>query len=270
MILPIIRTGRIHYPREEMRKLNIFILIILLAAAGFSQNAVDTKTTTDTKTSTDGKTGTVDTKTTTDKKPDGTTADKKSETDIQKLPVGYGDLTWEMFLSDARPKIAGVLVYTDEKKIIVSKDGDLEYRYGFFYVDPTVVEDEVPVTGTVEKTTGTETVTTDTTAAGTEKKDEGKLFYVSLNFPYLDKDSVYNKIKKKYGPHTGENIKDNQGAIAWISEDTIVIMWVDNYKKKPYCRRIVYISKKVSKELNDYTYKIFNKKEMDLIKKLNP
>ncbi|HPS56557.1 MAG TPA: hypothetical protein PK514_00490 [Spirochaetota bacterium] len=248
-----------------MRRLNIFIVIILLAAAGFSQNTVDTKTVTD------GKTGAVDTKTTTDTKTEGANGTEKKESDIQKLPVGYGDLAWGMYLSDARPKIAGVLVYTDEKKIIVSKDGDLEYRYGFFYIDPTVVEDEVPVTGTEVKTEGTETVTTDTTAAVTEeKKDEGKLFYVSLNFPYLDKDSVYNKIKKKYGVHSGDNIRDNQGAIAWNSDDTIIIMWVDKYKKKPYCRRVVYISKKISKELNDYTYKIFNKKEMDLIKKFNP
>jgi hypothetical protein len=47
-------------------------------------------------------------------------------------------------------------------------------------------------------------------------------------------------------------------------------MWVDRYKKKPYCRRVVYISKKISKELNDYTYRLFNKTEMDLVKKLNP
>lgn len=260
-----------------MRRLNIFILIIFLAAAGFGQNTVDTKTsadsktTADTKTAADGKTVTADTKTSTDTKTEGTGGNGNKESGIQKLPVGYGDLTWGMFLSDTRAKIAGVLVYTDEKKIIVSKDGDLEYRYGFFYIDPAVAEDEVPVTGTEVKTEGTETGTTGETAAVTEeKKDEGKLFYVSLNFPYLDKDSVYNKIKKKYGNHSGENIRDNQGAIAWNSEDTIVIMWVDRYKKKPYCRRVVYISKKISKELNDYTNRIFNKTEMDLIKKLNP
>ena len=232
-----------------MRRLNILILIFLLGAAAFSQNQVDTKTATDDKKAQDTKTG--------------------SESEIEKLPAGYGDLTWGMYLSDTREKIAGVLVYTDEKKIIVSKDGDLEYRYGFFYVDPALVEEEIVLTGTTEKTEGTETETTgDTTTA--EKKDEGKLFFVSLNFPYLDKDTVYNKIKKKYGKHSGENIKDNQGAIAWNSEDTIVIMWVDNYKKRPFCRRVVYISKQISKDLNDYTYKIFNKKEMDLIKKLNP
>jgi hypothetical protein len=243
-----------------MRRLNIFIIIFFLTAAGFSQGTVDTKTVTD------DKTGTV-----TDKKTDTTNGADKKEAEIQKLPVGYGDLTWGMYLSETRPKIAGVLVYTDEKKIIVSKDGDLEYRYGFFYTDPTSAEDDIPVAGTEVKTEGTESTTGDeTTPAAEEKKDEGKLFFVSLNFPYLDKDSVYNKIKSKYGKHSGENIKDNQGAIAWNSEDTIVIMWVDKYKKKPYCRRVVYISKKISKELNDYTYKIFNKTEMDLIKKLNP
>ena len=248
-----------------MRRINIVFMIILLAAAGFSQNTADTNTTTG------NTTGTADTKTTTGNNAEGGGTTGNKESGIEKLPVGYGELTWGIYLSDARPKVAGVLVYTDEKKIIVSKDGDLEYRYGFFYVDPVVAEDEVPSTETVVKTEGAEKVTTDeTTPATEEKKDEGTLFYVSLNFPYLDKDSVYNKIKKKYGKHSGENIKDNQGAIAWNSDDTIVIMWVDRYKKKPYCRRVVYISKKISKELNDYTYRLFNKTEMDLIKQLNP
>jgi hypothetical protein len=248
-----------------MCRINIILMIILLTAVGFSQN------TTDTNTAAGNTTGTAGTNTSTRTNAESGGATANNESGIAKLPVGYGELTWETYLSDAREKIAGVLVYTDEKKIIVSKDGNLEYRYGFFYVDPVVAEDEVPSTETAVRTEGTENVTADGTApAAEDRKDEGKLFYVSLNFPYLDRDSVYKKIEKKYGKHSGENIKDNQGAIAWSSDDTIVIMWVDRYKKKPYCRRVVYISKKISKELNDYTYRLFNKTEMDLVKKLNP
>ena len=162
-----------------MRRLNIFALVILLAAAGFSQGTVDkkttdTKTTADTTAASDGKTGTVDTKTTADTKTGSTNGNEKNETGIQKLPVGYGDLTWGMYLSDARAKVAGVLVYTDEKKIIVSKDGDLEYRYGFFYIDPAVAEDDVPVSGTEVKTEGAETVTTEGITPATEEKKWNK------------------------------------------------------------------------------------------------
>lgn len=276
-----------------MRRLNVFIIILFLTVYGYGQNGVDTKTATDaktetkttgeTKTTADTTTGTV----TTDTKTGEGTGEKKTtdENGIQKLPEGYGNLTWGMYVSEARDKIAGAIVYTDDKRVIVSKDGELEYRYGFFYIDPTLVEEEIPVTAAEKKpgdetggtaadtTTGTVTgdeKTGEKTGTAPEKKDEGRLFYVSLNFPYLDKDTVYNKIKKKYGKHTGDNIKENQGAIAWDGGDTIVIMWVDNYKKRPYCRRVIYISKKISRELNEYTAKIFNKTELDLIKKINP
>lgn len=177
-----------------------------------------------------------------------------------KIPDGYGNLTWGMYLSEARDKISGILTYTDEKKIIISKDKEMQYYYGFFYKEPSA--DAIP-----EKKDETAPA-----GDGTAKpeKDEGKLFYVSMNFPYLDKDAVYDKIQKKYGKHTGENIKDNQGAIAWDAENTVIIMWIDRYEKKPYCRKIIYISKAISKELNEYTSTIFNKTELDLLKQINP
>ena len=202
----------------------------------------------------------------TDKAAD-TTGDK-----IEKLPEGYANLTWGTYLSDAKERISGIITFTDDKKVIVSRDGDLEYYYGFFYREPEVSDKK-----TAGETAGAEENRTAAGGAGTNQpdqkspeKDEGKLFYVSLNFPYLDRDVVYEKIRKKYGTHTGETIKDNQGAIAWDSDKTVVLMWVDRYGKKPYCRRIIYISKDISKELNDYTHTIFNKTEIDLIKKLNP
>ncbi len=194
-----------------------------------------------------------------DKKPD-TTPDSTGNK-IENLPEGYANLTWGTYLSEAKDKISGRLTYTDDKTVIISKDNALEYYYGFFYKKPETSEKSTDT----NDTTGTPEI--DET---TPPKDEGKLFYVSLNFPYLAKDAVYEKIKKKYGVHSGETLKDNQGAIAWDSEKTVVLMWVDRYEKKPYCRRIIYISKDISKELNNYTDTIFNKTEIELIKKLNP
>lgn len=238
-----------------MRRLYVLLIMFILVSTVYAQNKpaekTDPKTNAKTETKTDPKTETQNTV-----KP----ADNKQT--IEKIPDGYGNLTWGMYLSDARDKITGILSYTDEKKIIISKDKELEYYYGFFYKEPST--DTVPVKK--EDTPAG----TDQQPATTQEKDEGRLFYVSMNFPYLDKDKVYEKIQKKYGTHTGENIKDNQGAIAWDSENTVVIMWVDRYEKKPYCRRIIYISKKISKELNEYTSTIFNKTEIELLKKMNP
>ena len=182
----------------------------------------------------------------------------QSGSSAEKIPDGYGDLTWAMYLSDARDKISGVLSYSDEKTVIISKDKELEYHYGFFYKEPSADQIQADPNAGNNQT------------ENTQEKDEGKLFYVSMNFPYLGKDQVYEKIQNKYGKHTSENIRENKGAIAWNSDNTIIIMCVDQYERKPYCRRIIYISKKMSSELNTYVNGIFNKTEIDLIKRMNP
>lgn len=244
-----------------MRRITGILLVILLAVSASGQNQPGTTT--------NGKTPAGEKKA--DVKPAGTD-EKKTDTtanttgdQIAKLPEGYANLTWGTYLSEAKGKISGRLTYTDDKTVIISKENELQYYYGFFYKEPEVAEKSAEQPADKTDTTGT--AKADET---TPPKDEGKLFYVSLNFPYLDKDAVYEKIKKKYGVHSGETLKDNQGAIAWDSEKTVVLMWVDRYEKKPYCRRIIYISKDIAKELNDYTNTIFNKTEIELMKKLNP
>ncbi len=164
------------------------------------------------------------------------------------LPSGYQSITWGTPLSKARDSIKGKLVYTDEKRIIVSSDGELEYHYGFFYRDPEYREEENEAEGI----------------------DEGKLFYVALKFPYLSMEEVKKKIEEKYGPSTNENITDNQGAVAWNGDKTIIIMWVDEYEDMSYCRRITYLSKDIAREVNDYKNTMFNDTEIEIIQKMTP
>lgn len=189
------------------------------------------------------------------------TKDKKEQKDTKEKTVtkniydGYEGLTWGIRLTAARDKIKGKLYFTDEKTLVLSRDGELDYHYGFFYQDPAMEKADTAEAAKKE---------------GTEKSDEGKLFYVALKFPYLSMDEVRKKIEEKYGPATTENMNKNQGAIAWNGEKTIVIMWVDRYENKPFCRRITYVSKEITRELNDYQIKVFNRVELELIRKLNP
>lgn len=252
-----------------MRRLFIFFIIFFITSATYAQNKPAEKAAlkTDTKAETK-KDAKAETKT--ESKDTAKPAENNEKT--EKIPDGYGNLTWGMYISEARDKIAGILTYTDEKTIIVSKDNEVEYYYGFFYKEPSTD----PVTPKKVEPKKEEPKKSETKPAAdkqpvtTPEKDEGKLFYVSITFPYLDKDQVYQKIQKKYGNHTSENVKDNQGAIAWDSENTIVIMWVVRYEKKPFCRKIIYISKKLSTELNDYTKSILNKSEQKLVDTMKP
>ncbi|MBP7738430.1 MAG: hypothetical protein KA369_20820 [Spirochaetes bacterium] len=194
-------------------------------------------------------------------------SDKKASSNI---PGGYEAVAWGVKLSDARDKIKGKLVYTDDKSIIISKDGDLEYYYGFFYVDPALESVEAAKKG--EKKEGEKKETPpkegEKKSEGAEKVDEGKLFYVALKFPYLSMDEVKKKIEEKYGPSTNENLEKMQGALAWNGENTIVIMWVDRYENRPFCRRITYVDKKITKELSDYQFKVFNRVELTILNQL--
>ena len=161
---------------------------------------------------------------------------KADEKTAGKIPDGYGNLKWGISLNDAKKGLIGKIQFTDEKKIIVTKDDNLEYYYGFFY-------DE-------------------------KKNPQEKLFYVALKFPYLSLEEVKNTIKEKYGNETRENLIDHQGAIIWDSEKTIIIMWIDRYEKKPYSRRITYIAKEIAMELNEQQKNIFNKVENKIIEQL--
>ncbi|MBN2403213.1 MAG: hypothetical protein JXN64_12535 [Spirochaetes bacterium] len=184
---------------------------------------------------------------------------------------GFGNFKWGSSINDVKVNVVGKLSYTDDKKLIISRDGDIEYLYGFFYksiesgeLEPasvTPAKDEKPETNSGEPTGKKD-------ESGIESKDS-KLFYVSIRFPYLSKDEVKRKIEEKYGPSTGEDVKDNRGAIVWNSGSTTIIMWVDSYLKKSYCMKINYLSKDISKEVKDYLNIIFNNREIEVLKKLS-
>lgn len=194
---------------------------------------------------------------------------------------GFGNIKWSSSINDVKGNVVGKIVFTDEKKVVISKDGDIEYLYGFFYKGTETEESDAPKVAVKVETPGSKanepakanelpkTLEPVKSKESEVKPTDSKLFYVSVKFPYLTKDQVKKKIEEKYGPATGEDLKDNKGAIIWNSDTTTVIMWVDNYNKKPYCMKINYLSKNVIKEVNEYQRIIFNTREIEVLKRLS-
>jgi hypothetical protein len=174
------------------------------------------------------------------------------------IPAGFGDMQWGSKINDAKSKTIGKIVYTDEKRKIISRDSDIEYLYGFFYIDPVLEAAEIPAAGSVKP---------DQNSSG--ESGESALFYVSVRFPYLTRADVQKKIEDKYGAPTGEDVIRNQGAVIWDSEKTIIIMWVDNYENASFCKKINYIGKEIAGKINDYQKKVFNQNEIEILKKLS-
>ena len=181
-------------------------------------------------------------------------------------PGGYGSLQWGATLTAAKEGVSGKITFVDEKRIIITREGDIEYRYGFFFQDPAV-SDAAAAPQDGKK---------DTVKKGDKAPDkaqgqaEAKLYYVLVRFPYLHMDEVKKKIASKYGEPSGETIKNNQGALIWDFERTSIIMWVDDYEKNPFCRKITYIGKDLAKDVNDYQKKVFTGREMEILRNLNP
>lgn len=169
-------------------------------------------------------------------------------------PVGFGDIKWQTSLEEAKGKVLGEILYTDEKRTIDTKDGDISYHYGFFYVETEGAETAAEKTGPQKPK---------------DKISDTKLFYVTVKFPYLTMEDVRKKLEEKYGQATGQSIRDYQGAIIWDSEKTTIVMWVYRYEKKPFCSKINYIGKELAKEINDYQEKVFNKREIEILKNLS-
>ena len=174
--------------------------------------------------------------------------DKKKEdknTKKANLPAGYESITWGTLLSKVKSSIKGKIQFTDEKTVIISKKSEITYKYGFFFIDPERIK--------VEKD---------------KKKDlpnEGKLFFVALKFPSLPYEEVKKQIEKKFGPSTNENIINNQGSVAWNSDKTVLVLWVDRFENKKYCRRITYVSKDIAKEIDKYYKNLYFYKEQKTI-----
>jgi len=170
------------------------------------------------------------------------------------IPDGYDNVKWGEYLSDVKPKIKGKLSYTDDKSVLLSTDlnGSLKRTYGFFYVDLKTLGEN----SDKEK--------------NSNERDEGKFSYVVLHFPYLSLESVKKKLFDKYGKESKENIKDNRGVVVWESDKTVIMLSVDSYEAKPYCKRITYVSKNLIKDLEKYKFEMFNKVEIELIKNLQP
>jgi len=203
-----------------------------------------------------------------------------------KTPIeGFGGLKWGISITEARKGLRGKVVYDDEKRMIVTRDGEITYRYGFFFKKKEDVKEgaakqpQPKKEETIAKPDETAAVKPDkaedeakkqplSVAVEDETEGETKLFYVVSEFPYLALEDIRKKMTDQYGDSTGDTISDAQGAVLWDTGNGVAIIWVDAYEKKPYCRRITYLSKTIVKELNSYQVAVFSKRERDVINNL--
>jgi hypothetical protein len=235
-----------------MNKISVFLFIMMFSVTLSAQNAVKTEPAPATAPATAPVAAPAPV---TGAAPDAKNDEKKDDkTKRVNLPDGYGELAWGSDFLKVKESVKGKIVFAAENKTILSKDNEISYRYGFFYIDPVRTGD----------------IPEDKAEDYEHDPKQAKLFYTMIEFPYLSLKDVRKKMSEKYGEPTGDNISNNRGALVWESEKNIIVVWVDEYEKRPFSRRITYYSKDIAKQLKDYLYKIFNSKEIDVIKKMVP
>jgi hypothetical protein len=175
----------------------------------------------------------------------------KADKDKKPAPIsdkkgieGYSKAKWGSPMATVENEVLGKISFTDDKRVIEARDGDLSYHYGFFYKEKI---------GKDNKT-----------------EQETRLFFVNVQFPYLNTSDIAKKLEEQYGAPTGDSVKNNSGALTWEFEKTTIILWVDQYERKPFSRKITYLSKDLTRELADYLKELFNAQEIQTMGKITP
>jgi len=184
----------------------------------------------------------------------GTPQGTQQGREAAKLPEGYGNARWGAAMDAVKTNIIGKITYTDDEKVIITKDEHIEYTYGFFYMDP-------------QKIAGPETVNNN---PNNQETPSGILYYVSVKFPYLPIEQVRNKLETQYGVVTIDNVSKGRGIIGWSNDKTIAIIYVNEYEGKQYAARVIYVSTETIKQVNDYETSVFNRTEIETIRGLTP
>lgn len=200
------------------------------------------------------------------------------EQSTQSSVEAPGQVQWGSNFNTVRENVKGSLKYYEQDKLIVSQEGEITYSYGFFYADPEMTgEDQVEAEAAnqdaqpaaeqpAEAGQGAEGEAQNNQAA----ENEPQFSYVVMQFPYLSMEEIKAKYVEKYGDPSSEVVENNKGVIIWESEETMITMWIDEYENKPYCRKINYLSKAFTEKLKDYRNKVFNKKEIDTLNRIQP
>ncbi len=103
-----------------------------------------------------------------------------------------------------------------------------------------------------------------------ELQKMARFFFVSSEIPFVPSETLYEKIKGKYGKHTSTAASKERGAYIWDVDSGVVVQWVESYREQPYSRSIYYVSKEIRAEIMRDLEVYQNYKELKIIEKLIP
>ena len=151
-----------------------------------------------------------------------------------------------------------ILADTPGESLLIERGG-IRYKFLFYLKKEPTMDDNSNILN--QKNDENKTM---------DMKKMARFFFVSSELPFVPSETLYEKIKGKYGKHTSTTANKKRGAYIWDINNGAVIQWVESYKKQAYSRSIYYASKVIRAEIMQDLEAYQNYKELKAIENLIP
>lgn len=209
----------------------------------------------------------------------------RSQNQIQRDPAildgfaeaGWGisyDLLREKFISlatDPESKEDIEILYEKKDQLLLVRRNGIEYLYRF-YKTPEIVKDAR------SPQTQQEPELDPSIESRTEYRDNGILFSVGVFFHFVESERVLEKLENRYGKPKKQSLDDKKiaGAVIWELTDRredpprggYIVQWRENYKNKPFTRRIDYFSLNIRNMIEKEYKEFFSARETKTLRDL--
>ncbi len=217
--------------------------------------------------------------------------DPKSQKSDKDQPVvlisanGFAHFVWGENYKTVEEKLIGKLKYKQDGEFIYSDLGEFTIKYGFFRDENQPVhKTNAPNPANNSNTPQKPEVNQDPKSAGKpdqkqfmtddeirqkQMNENARLFFVTLELPYILSEKIEQRVAAKLGSSKGRQVEKNRGLVWWETEQTLIIVWMDAVEGKSYTRKVDFIGKKIRDEIRKKQQEIDEKKQRSVLKDLN-
>lgn len=145
------------------------------------------------------------------------------------------------------------ILHLEKNRYILIKRNNIQYQYNFYKTPYEIVKLQNHEINQEEY----------------DQKD-GELYQVRILLPFIDAKLLQQKIELAYGKKTKSTVdeKNQTGVDIWDLPNGYIFLWYEPYNKKPFSRRIDFISKNLSEKILNESKDYFDSKEKQLLKDL--
>lgn len=194
---------------------------------------------------------------------------------------GFAGSNWGDAFVEVKKGALGKVKAIQEGEFILTSYKEFHIRYGF-YREELKVSAKPANNGNSNPQQNANTQPTNMSDSDRQKElmsdrerrekaqnDSARLFYVTLELPYIASEKIEKKLEAKLGQSKGRQVSQKRGLVWWETDKTLVILWLDAVNGNSYTRKIDFIGKEIRDEINRKQQSRDRKRENNVVKGLN-